>query len=325
MVRKKNAKNRNPRSPGRRHATPLKERRDAYVTNMQVGLADAGHGDYCGDVSVGMFKRTTGRDKGKYYPMYSIELVDGEVLKARSQTEMVKKVSALVNSVRAKQVLLNPPVAVAAEDEAEDDAGEDAAGGFDAEDAAGGDEDAEDAAGEDEDADDADDAGEDAAGGFDDAGEHAAGGFGAGGFDDDDSDDDMSDDSDDDAAAAAAAAKQQRALKKLQSWKRKPAVFDDYQIFDTVKVTDGHGTYDAMVVKVLEIQDAAARTSSSRRFEVSFKDGTVSTVWPRSMTLVSSANGANGGVINLVSDDESDDEEMADAEEGSSSGSSNAV
>ena len=77
-----------------------------------------------------------------------------------------------------------------------------------------------------------------------------------------------------------------------------------------------------MVIQVDDITDAAARTSNSRRFKVLFEDGTVSTVWPRSMTLVS-----GDGVVDLTtSSDDDDDVDMdADEGEGSSSGSSNAV
>lgn len=300
VLQKNKKKNRNPRSPGRRRATTLKQRRAAYLADMKAALAAGGFNDYSDAVSVAVKKRCKGRDEGRPFPIFLIKLADGETLSAPSKPQMLKKVSALVNSVRAEQA----PLSVAA---AEDDAEEPA----------------DNAAGE-----DAEDAEDDAA---------DAGGFDNGGFGEDDDSDDMSDDSDDDAAAATTAAKQKKMdkLKKMLQdtmggEKERPR--EDYKIFDRVKVTDQRGTYDAMVIRVDDIMDAAARTSSSRRFKVSFEDGTVSTVWPRSMALVCSAS-FDGGAVDLtkssdneeMNSDSDNDDEMDDAEEEGSSGSFNAV
>ncbi len=345
MVNTKRSKNRNSRSLGRRHASQEMSYKKRKV-KMQQDLADAGLGDYSEAVRVHLRMRTTGRDEGRLYPSYSLKLADGKELKARSRTEMLKKVNAFVDSavhdVRAKYGI-KPPAAEepakepaadavkepAAEEPAEEEPAEDepAAEEPAAEEPA--EEESEEESAEEESAEESaeeesaeepvvSDEGVDDDGGFEDDG----------GFDEHE-----------DAAAAAKERKLDKLKKMLQDTlggeKERP--FDGYKRGDVVEYTDPEGKIWMGVVEGIKtISDKAARTSSSKRFDVRFfSDGSLGLAWPKHLTLLTSIHRLPDGAVDLTmsSDDEemdddlsSDDEEMdEDSDDNGSSSSSMAI
>ena len=246
------------------------------------GEDDACLAEYADCTRVEMRQRgSKGRDRKKWYPRYIVDTL-GKPLIAPSQPQMLKKVIALVNSVRAEQVPLSvKAAAVAAEDdipgsessgsETESEEEDDDTGGFD----------------DDMPDDSNDDAAPkptgDAAAADDDMPVSESSGS--------ETESEVEDEEEEDDAegvdAAAAAAKQQRALKKLQSWKRKPAVFDDYKCGDLVEYTDPEDKiWMGRVEGIKTISDKAARTSGLKRVDVRFSDGSLGLAWPKHLTLV---------------------------------------